>query len=241
MNASNLLAEIQQRGGSLHLDGDGFEYKGPSGSLTPDLRGLLIEHKTQLLAHLRQHDADEHPVNTVDQLRQRIGQATTFNDLDAVLEDVQRRFEAGELTVDQVEALATLAAQEAQAMPENADELRLSQLFDETPIRRVHSKVLDEAVLFATDGAEIPPDNDLVVYRQAELRQLVGCSPERLRTIHASKQILDGELVEDLLEDDQVESDVCPTCHRANWWTDRYGNRKCSICHPRSRKGQDER
>lgn len=190
---------------------------------------------------------DETLVNAAEELHQRIQQATTWTDLEAVLDDAQQQFQAGELTAEDVERLAEIAQQEALTLPENVDQLRLSQLFSETPVRRVRSEVLGEVILFAADHATIPEDNSLVIYRQSELKQLVGCSPERLRAIHASKQVLDGELVEvvdhggkaiwaeDLLEVAQVEPGRCPTCHRTEWWTKDSGERICGICHPRPR------
>ena len=60
---------------------------------------------------------------------------------------------------------------------------------------RVHSRVLCEDVLFAADVAEIPLDNHLVVYREAELRELVGKTPEQLRKIHEVKKGIDGEIL----------------------------------------------
>lgn len=195
MNASEVLAQVQQCGGSLHLDGDGFEYRGPAGSLSPGLRGLLIEHKPELLDHLRQPDADETTVVNVNgDLHQRIQQATTWTDLEAVLNDAQQQYEAGELTVDQVEELAQIAQQEALTLPEGADQLRLSDLFSETPIRQVYSKVLDEVVLFVADGVDVPADLEGVVYRASELRRMPGRSPEQVRAIHTTKKTFDGQL-----------------------------------------------
>ena len=72
---------------------------------------------------------------------------------------------------------------------------QLSELFLSEPIQVVRSRVLGEAVLWAADNAEIPADNDLVVYRESELRELVGCEPEVLRAIHKVKSDLDGEIV----------------------------------------------
>ena len=68
----------------------------------------------------------------------------------------------------------------------------LSEFLSERKVAQVHSKVLDEDVLFAADDAEIPLDNDLVVYREAELRTLVGTTPDRLRHIHEIKKMIDG-------------------------------------------------
>jgi len=71
----------------------------------------------------------------------------------------------------------------------------LSELLCAYPVVRVQSQVLREDVLWVADDVEIPADNDLVVYRETELRQLVGKTPTQLRAIHAVKRAIDGEIV----------------------------------------------
>ena len=215
MNAFEVLAEVQRRGGSLHLDGDGFEFQGPTGSLTPELRSWLIEHKAGLLTHLwhpaaderdnltlaesatlpKPLKSDEHAVNAAVDLEQAIRQAQDWESLGTALERAQTAFERGELDAETVERLAVMAQQEAHGMPEPAEGLRLSELFREQPIRRVYSKILAEVVVFAADGADVPADTPGIVYRASELRHLVACPPEHLRRIHAVKHAFDGELI----------------------------------------------
>jgi|6_EtaG_2_1085325.scaffolds.fasta_scaffold45883_2 hypothetical protein len=72
---------------------------------------------------------------------------------------------------------------------------RLSEFLAERRVARVSSKVLGEDVLFAADDAEIPSDNDLVVYREEELRKLVGKTPEHLKHIHDVKKQFDGDIL----------------------------------------------
>ena len=59
----------------------------------------------------------------------------------------------------------------------------------------VYSRILRERILFAADDAEAP-ETELVVYRAAELKGLVGCSPDALRHIHAVKKVFRGEVLE---------------------------------------------
>ena len=89
-----------------------------------------------------------------------------------------------------------LPVQEAQVLPEEASGERLSALLRRQPVVQVNSKVLGEMVLWAADNAQVPADNTLVVYREAELRQMAGRSPEELRAIHATKKALDGEVIQ---------------------------------------------
>jgi len=72
----------------------------------------------------------------------------------------------------------------------------LSELLCAYPVVRVQSQVVGEDVLWVADDVEIPADNDLVVYREAELRELVGKTPEDLRRIHEVKKGIDGEVVD---------------------------------------------
>ena len=195
LTVSALVDELARRNIQVSADGERLHLDGPAGSLTPELRERLREHKAGLLTHLRNPDADERPVNLAVELEQAIRQAQSWRELETALERTQTAYKAGDLDTEAVERLATQAAQEAQAMPEQTDDLRLSHLFDEAPIRRVHSKILNEVVVFAADGVELPADLEGVVYRASELRQMPGRSPEQVRAIHQVKREFDGELI----------------------------------------------
>lgn len=87
---------------------------------------------------------------------------------------------------------------EVEGIPKESElhgEQRLSDLFRETPFRRVRSRVLGEDVLFAADDAEVGVESNLVVYRTHELAQLVGRPPEQIRKIHLLKKGFDGEML----------------------------------------------
>tara|TARA_Y100001951_G_scaffold99951_1_gene102628 strand:+ start:272 stop:538 length:267 start_codon:yes stop_codon:yes gene_type:complete len=71
---------------------------------------------------------------------------------------------------------------------------KLSEFLAERGVARVNSKVLGEDVLFAADDAEIPSDNDLVVYCESELRELVGKTPQQLKSIHDVKKAFEGDI-----------------------------------------------
>ena len=78
--------------------------------------------------------------------------------------------------------------------PKSWAEGTISSLLAKRSIVRVSSRVLGEEVLWAADHAQIPSDYDLVVYREAELRELVGKTPEQLRKIHEVKKKIDGDI-----------------------------------------------
>ena len=136
------------------------------------------------------------PPPAAQALRRAIRHARDWHDLEVTLLQVQAAFEAGEVSQEQAEGLAAMAAQEAQVLPEEASGERLSALLRRQPVVQVNSKVLGEMVLWAADNAQVPADNTLVVYREAELRQMAGRSPEELRAIHATKKALDGEVIQ---------------------------------------------
>jgi hypothetical protein len=132
-------------------------------------------------------------------LRQAMQQAADWSGLEAVLAEVQTAFQAGKLSQEQAEALGRIALQEARTLPEAAGDapgLRLSELFAAGPVRRVWSGVLGEEVLFLADDAEEPEEHGLTVYRESEMRRLVGMDPEQLKAVHLTKAMLDGEVID---------------------------------------------
>ena len=129
-------------------------------------------------------------------LRRCIQQACDWQDLEEALGQVQAHFEAGQLSQDQAEGLAAMAGQEAQVLSQQADEAQLGGLFRRRPVHRCRSRLLGEGVLFVADGTQVPADNNLVVYRESELRKLTGKSPAQLQAIHLAKKVFDGEVIE---------------------------------------------
>jgi hypothetical protein len=63
LTPSNFLTVLAEQDIRVSLNGAHLHVDAPTGSLTAELRALLIEHKPQLQAHLRQHVTDERPVN----------------------------------------------------------------------------------------------------------------------------------------------------------------------------------
>lgn len=58
MNAAGIIAELQASGAELTANGERLRYKAPPGLLTPELRAFLVEHKTEIIAHLQRRQAD---------------------------------------------------------------------------------------------------------------------------------------------------------------------------------------
>jgi len=231
-----LLDELQRQGITLAADGHRLRCRGPVRLLTPELRRRLVTHKPALLAYLQQRPgADLEPV---------LQAAASWSDLEAVLEEAQRQYEASNLPQEDVERLAVLVHYHSHHLPAPGEEERLSHLLHKTPTCRMRSGLLGEDILLAADDAEIPPDNTLVVYRESELRRVVGRPPEQLRRIHVARKMLDGELLkpgrqgttihgEDLWADASGDEDeACGCCGGRRWW-DKAGQRVCATCHPR--------
>jgi hypothetical protein len=57
----------------------------------------------------------------------------------------------------------------------------------------VHSRLLDDTVLLASDNASVP-EGEGVVYRAAELRILDRLGADGLRELHRFKRLLGGEV-----------------------------------------------
>lgn len=80
-----------------------------------------------------------------------------------------------------------ITAAELLAMP-------LSEFAEAGRVVRVFSSVLGEVVILASDDAVIDPDESLVVYRAAELRELIGLNSEDLRTVYEVKRVFQGTI-----------------------------------------------
>ena len=151
-------------------------------------------------------------------LREELLHAPDWQGLSQVLEEVDRAYQRGAVTVEEAEDLARLAGERSRELPESvtdelpspapgAQTLRLSEFAASGRVQKVRSKALGEDVLWVADNAEVPVDNQLVVYRVEELRQLVGVPPDQLRRIHATKKLMDGEVIAPLKEEVRIPSE----------------------------------
>jgi hypothetical protein len=53
MTVDELFGSLAQNKVALFLDGDRLRYRAPEGSLTPDMRAALGEHRAEIIRHLR--------------------------------------------------------------------------------------------------------------------------------------------------------------------------------------------
>jgi hypothetical protein len=249
---SDLLHELEGLGIQLAVNGDKLKITGVRGALTAELRQELAINKPAIIEVLRQQKGKDNAV--ANGFVEKIEEAKHWGDLDKLLEAIEAAYQRKYIDQAAAEAKTQQAAQRAKELPAEFQEtssLKLGELFKDAPIRRLHSKVLGEEVLLAAHDAQISSDNTLVVYQQAELRQITGMPAEQLRKVHQAKQSgFDFELIDEDDEDETYEiyvSDLlaskkldttCFACGQEVWWWDRLGNRKCGVCHPRPTIGQ---
>ena len=134
----------------------------------------------------------------VTALREQASRASTWDELYIVLDESQAAYDAGEITSEEAESLVGCVVDRSRQVPEcdESEDGTLSDLLVRLSVIRVRSLLLGEVVVWLADGAETPPGTSEVVYREAELRQLVGMAPEQVRAVHVVKRSLDGEIVE---------------------------------------------
>lgn len=54
----------------------------------------------------------------------------------------------------------------------------------------IYSELLDERIIFASDNGRLPErDRANVVYRVADMRELVGLAPEDVVRVHQAKRL----------------------------------------------------
>lgn len=53
-NAIDLIEDLRAQGVELYLAGDSVRFRGANGVLTPEIRDRMKEHRTEIIAHLRQ-------------------------------------------------------------------------------------------------------------------------------------------------------------------------------------------
>ena len=172
-----------------------------------------------------------------------IEQAESWDDLSTFCKEIVEAYRQGQLGFDEVETLTVQIAEKAHELPETVPQQSLRALLLEKPIRRVRSAALGEDTLWAADNAGFQKTNTLVVYRERELKEIVGRSAEKLRALHRCKCVLDMELVAPGEEEgERIDAEAllehaadysCYACGNSKWWTKADGERICGICHPK--------
>ena len=191
---------------------------------------------------------------------QRIEAAETMEELTALHDELTRAWNEGEIDHEVAESQTALLWQRDKMLQASEpgstfrDQDRSSPNGDAVPsftldefarsglIRMVDSKVLGERVLWAADNASMPGqdhEQDHVVYRAAELKELRGVSPEKLRAIHELKRTGDWELLSGRApitpDEPPLPEGVCFTCGQSRWW-DNAGHKTCDVCHPQPKR-----
>lgn len=203
----------------------------PAARLTPVLDRAIRQYREVLLNSGPQ---------AFPELLHAVKSVTFAQDLQDLLVKAESAYAAGTMTAKEVETLSTLARERAQQIPYGIEDMPVSQFATSGLVRQVHSPDLGEDILQVADDAQIPADNDLVVYRPAELHLLNGVSPGWVKAVHAVKKALDGEVIEpgtrvcgvdDRWPKSGLPASKCYSCGQERWWV-RNGRQICKICHP---------
>jgi hypothetical protein len=193
MITDELLNQLERRGIWLALYRGGLRATGKTENLTKELKVELAQHKVDLMAQLGA--AQTPPLIVKDQLLSAIESTVLGMDLEAVTAQSEAAQARGHMSREDVEHVAQVAHERSRQIPYSVEDMPLSQFALSGLACRVRSHVLGEDVLFAADNAQIPADNNLVVYRAVERVKLVGASAEMLKAVHAVKKQLDGEVI----------------------------------------------
>ena len=158
--------------------------------------GRYLNIARQATGSLREDTGPIAASNRATELREKARTAGTWDELDGVLKEAQAAYTAGHVTCEEVESLARYAMDRSRQIPDDGDGERLSELLARQPVVRVRSRLLGEVVVWLADAAEISEGTSEVVYREAELRRMVGRSSAEVRAIHEVKRTFDGEVGE---------------------------------------------
>lgn len=135
-----ILEHLRRQNVSVHAEGDYLLLEAPRGAVTAAVREVLMSHKPEILANLRAQGkhTPEIPgtpretrtigitglsgmppaLNTnLDIYRYRIRQAASWDALSFILDDAQSAYVSGELSADEVDALADACRVAADALP----------------------------------------------------------------------------------------------------------------------------
>jgi hypothetical protein len=125
-----------------------------------------------------------------------IDEATDVASLHSACEEIDGAFARRAIDLGTAGQLVQRVRMRLAALPSvpAIDALPLSEFARSGRCLRIQSRLLNETVLLAADNAAIPADNQLVVYRAAEMTELVHM-PERVKWVHVIKRTLDGEVV----------------------------------------------
>ena len=189
MTLDQLHSELKRRNIALQMDGYKLIAVDPHQRLSPTLDAGIRQYRDEIISNLK---AVSVPFRRFQEI---IGNTLVATDLEPIVGEIDKAYQCGDLTQAEAENLARAVVDRSRQIPKRIEDMPLKDFAKSGLVRKVQSKVLGETVLWAADNAEVPSGYELVVYCVAELKELVGQSPEMLRRIHVAKKELDGEVV----------------------------------------------
>jgi len=227
---------------------DDIALTGHTEALQPQHIEWMREHKTELIDDLKERDG------CLSALRIIVDSALVWQDLEDAIARALDLWTAGCIPRSYVENVSLAAQEKARDIPCSWDNVKLKDLAQATGRKlMINSRLFEQTIGVVSDDLATPKDGyGHVVYTASELAKINGVSADELRSIHAVKEQLDGELIdpplqdtiicaEDLIQRDQGDADTCPACGKITWWFKDSGQRICGVCHPKPQKTKTER
>ncbi|MDA1348907.1 MAG: hypothetical protein O3A47_08570, partial [Chloroflexi bacterium] len=142
-----LTQQLVLRGIALSTINEKLIVDDPAERLTPILDRAIRQHREALLCS----SLAEFP-----KLLFAVKVASLGEDLERVVEKAEEALAASKISTTELESLVAVAAARSRQIPYSVEDMPLDQFAQSGLARRVHSRVLDEDVLFAADNAQIP-------------------------------------------------------------------------------------
>jgi hypothetical protein len=169
-----------------------IELTGHTESLQPQRMEWVRAHKAELIHDLRERGG------CLSALRVLIDNALVWQDLEDVIARSLDLWATGCIPRTYVETISLAAQEKAREIPCSWDNVKLKDLARATGRKlMIKSRLLEQVICVVSDDLAARKDGyGHVVYTASELAKINGVTSDALRSIHAVKEQLDGELIE---------------------------------------------
>ena len=180
-----------------------MELTGGTESLQPKRIEWMRAHKAELIHDLRERDG------CLSALRVLVDSAIVWQDLEDAIARSLDLWTAGCIPRSYVETVSLAAQDKAREIPCSWENVKLRDLAQATGRKlMIKSRLLEEVICVVSDDLSARKDGyGHVVYTASELAKINGVSADALRSIHAVKEQLDGDLIETSETEEYEEND----------------------------------